>query len=82
MSYGAWTDARLKQDADGNVIEEQLVLCKVTNVNYRTQAGRMLLTQLNLTLNAREMYAIIGPSGSGKSTLMKAMNNNVHYFLP
>jgi ATP-binding cassette, subfamily B, bacterial len=34
------------------------------------QAGRPLLQDINLTVSAGEMIAIIGPSGSGKTTLM------------
>ena len=38
-------------DEDGNAKIDKRCLVKVTNVNYKTQSGRMLLTQLNLTLN-------------------------------
>ena len=44
-------------DASGEVVARPL--CKATNVNYKAANGRMLLTQLNLTVNGGEMYAIV-----------------------
>lgn len=51
-------------------------LLELTNITRQFQAGEQMITVLkdiNLTINAGEMVAIVGASGSGKSTLMNIL---------
>ena len=41
--------------------------------------GRLLLNNINLTMNAGEQWAIVGNSGSGKTTLAKALAGQIFY---
>jgi phosphate transport system ATP-binding protein len=43
--------------------------------------GRPAVTEVNLTLEPRQVTAIIGPSGCGKSTLLRCMNG-LHMTVP
>ncbi len=42
------------------------------------RGSRMLIDNLDVTLNAGEMVALIGPNGAGKSTLLRLLTG----FLP
>ncbi|HYX53432.1 MAG TPA: ATP-binding cassette domain-containing protein [Candidatus Limnocylindrales bacterium] len=44
------------------------------NVQYRTAANRVLLSDLNLSVNRGEILVLLGPSGSGKTTTLKLVN--------
>ncbi|SMB92026.1 ATP-binding cassette, subfamily B [Desulfonispora thiosulfatigenes DSM 11270] len=55
--------------------KEAITLNKVTgkitfdNVNFSYTKNKAVLKDINLTINPKEMIAIVGPSGSGKTTL-------------
>jgi osmoprotectant transport system ATP-binding protein len=44
------------------------------DISYRLPAGRLLLDQVTLTLNAGTTTALLGRSGSGKTTLLRMVN--------
>jgi osmoprotectant transport system ATP-binding protein len=45
------------------------------NVEYRTPAQRVLLSDLNLSVRRGEILMLLGPSGSGKTTTLKLINS-------
>ncbi len=45
-------------------------MLELINVSYKTPEGKLILDDINLTVNER-FVAITGPNGSGKSTLAK-----------
>jgi phospholipid/cholesterol/gamma-HCH transport system ATP-binding protein len=47
----------------------QIVCLKDVSISFRD--GRLILQNLNLTLNSGESVSILGPGGCGKSTLLK-----------
>ncbi|PSV18608.1 heme ABC transporter ATP-binding protein [Photobacterium leiognathi subsp. mandapamensis] len=42
-----------------------------------TQGNKILLNQIDFTLNAGELVGIIGPNGAGKSTLLKCLSGYI-----
>jgi molybdate transport system ATP-binding protein len=42
---------------------------------------RKVLSEVNLTLNAGEHWAVMGPNGSGKSTLLRLIHGDLHVAL-
>lgn len=61
-----------------NSIQQNLnqPLLKLSNITREFQAGEQtiaVLKEINLSINAGEMVAIVGASGSGKSTLMNIL---------
>jgi len=55
------------------VIETDNMRITVANVTKRF-GTRLVLDQVNLTVNPGETVALIGPSGGGKSTLLRCLN--------
>lgn len=49
----------------------------LTQVNKRYPTGDLALTDIDLTLPAGQVMALIGPSGAGKSTLIRCVNRLV-----
>ena len=49
-----------------------VTLLKAENVSVRL-AGRMVLSNVNLSLEPQEIVTIVGPNGSGKSTLLRTL---------
>lgn len=45
------------------------------HVEYRTSEHRVLLSDLNLSVNRAEILMLLGPSGSGKTTTLKLINS-------
>ena len=50
-------------------------MIKLNNVTIKTNKGRTLIENLNLTINKGDKLAIIGEEGNGKSTILKAIFN-------
>ncbi|NLC22567.1 MAG: ATP-binding cassette domain-containing protein, partial [Halomonadaceae bacterium] len=49
----------------------------LAQVNKRYPTGDLALTDIDLTLPAGQVMALIGPSGAGKSTLIRCVNRLV-----
>ncbi|MCG7338096.1 ATP-binding cassette domain-containing protein [Staphylococcus sp. ACRSN] len=49
-------------------------MLEIKNVSYEVD-NRMILKDINLSINKGDTVAIIGPSGSGKSTLFRLLSN-------
>jgi osmoprotectant transport system ATP-binding protein len=49
-------------------------LIEFAHVQYRTTGNRILLNDLNLTVNRGEILMLLGVSGSGKTTTLKLIN--------
>lgn len=48
---------------------------KIENLNFRYGTRRLVLENINMTINAGEKIALVGESGSGKTTLSKLLMN-------
>ena len=53
-------------------------LLKIKNLNVKIK-NKIILSNINLTINDGEIHAIMGPNGSGKTTLSKALTRNPNY---
>lgn len=49
-------------------------IIKVTHLNYQYEAHKMILNDINFTVETGEWLAIIGHNGSGKSTLLRCLD--------
>ncbi len=49
-------------------------MIKLTKVKYQHQ-DKIILKNINLTIEKGKKYLLLGPSGSGKTSLLKIMNN-------
>lgn len=58
-------------DQPGAVAVDKLHgLIQFDQVSFQYKPGKPIITNLNLTINAGELVALVGPTGEGKSTLM------------
>ena len=54
-------------------------LLKITNLFVRSQEGKPLLKDINLTLYPGEVHALIGINGTGKSSLFHVVSGKQGY---
>ncbi|RYG02386.1 MAG: ATP-binding cassette domain-containing protein, partial [Chitinophagaceae bacterium] len=47
------------------------------NINYHTDGGMPILSNINLTINKNQKTAIVGSNGAGKSTLLKIITGDL-----
>lgn len=52
-------------------------MIKLTNLNFTYPQTQNGIKNINLTLNAKNMIAVIGKNGSGKTTLMNLLTENL-----
>lgn len=45
-------------------------MIKINNLNFSYEAGKQILTDVNLQINKDELTCIVGPNGGGKTTLL------------
>jgi osmoprotectant transport system ATP-binding protein len=50
------------------------MVVRFEDVTFRRDAGRPILSHLNLTVDSGEIVALVGRSGAGKTTLLKLVN--------
>lgn len=48
-------------------------ILEIKNVSYAYGKGKIILSDLNVTLETGKMYAVLGASGSGKTTLLSLL---------
>lgn len=53
-------------------------ILNIKNLNVSVE-DKIIIKNLNLTINPGEVHAIMGPNGSGKSTLANTLARNEHY---
>ncbi len=52
-------------------------LLEARNVSFGYTADHLLFRQINLTINARDRFAVIGNNGKGKSTLLNVLSGGL-----
>src|SRR5689334_16076771 len=50
------------------------MIVRFEDVTFRHDAGRPIVSRLNLTIPSGEVLALVGRSGAGKTTLLKLVN--------
>ena len=50
-------------------------MIRAENIGFKYKCGRVVLSEINFSLNDGEIAAILGNNGAGKSTLLKCTNN-------
>lgn len=64
------------QDGKRKLAPESLNLpIRIENLDFRYGTRRLVLENINMTINAGEKIALVGESGSGKTTLSKLLMN-------
>lgn len=79
LSLDRLTDLQEKQDEASEDEQRQQVIPQGESLNIaglsfsynRTQHAKSILSQINITIPAKKITAIVGASGSGKTTLLK-----------
>ena len=48
-------------------------MIRAENIGFKYKCGRVVLSEINFSLNDGEIAAILGNNGAGKSTLLKCL---------
>ena len=69
---------------EDNELKEQRIDIKFSNcnfgiINYRNNANKVLLKDINIEINKGDLVAVLGETGSGKTCLANAILNYLEY---